>query len=207
VKTNQGMQNKAGKENSFYLQKSKRLYRRLLPHKSKKANAGRKPRARVFKAKASNLIKKPWKGGLFLEKKVCLNKGICISEKSLIAIVFAAIVIIAVGASYAVTTEKNSPGYDTGPLKQFLQSFDKFTIAIVLIIGAFILWISARAYQKTQSQKFMLIMFAFALLVLEWVLKLIDRYYIPGQLLVDPVENLIELVVVAFLALGIFFRK
>ena len=85
-----------------------------------------------------------------------------------------------------------------------MQSFDKFTIAIVLILGALILWVSVRAYQKTQNQKFMLIMFAFALLVLEWVLKLIDRYYIPGQLLVDPVENLIVLVVLAFLALGIF---
>jgi len=127
-------------------------------------------------------------------------------NKMLIAGVFAAILIIAIGVSYYATVEKNAPGYDTGPLKFFLTSIDKFTISLTLVIGIIILAIAVIAFQKVQSAKFMLIMLAFALFVLEWAIKLIDRWYIPGQLLFDPIENLIELGIIVFLAAGIFLQ-
>lgn len=124
----------------------------------------------------------------------------------IVAGVFAAILIIAVGVSYYANTEKNSPGYNTGPLKLFLMSLDKFTISLTLLVGIIVLAIAVLAFQKTQSTKFLLIMLAFALFVLEWALKLIDRWYIPGQLLFDPIENLIELGIIIFLAAGIFLQ-
>ena len=140
-----------------------------------------------------------------VEKKYCLPKqAFCMSEKTLIAIVFAAIILIAFAVSYVVTTEKTTQGYTAGPLKLFLISIDKFTIALTIILGVAILAISVKAFQKIQTAKFLFIMLAFALFVFEWLLKLIDRYYIPGQLLFDPVENLIEMAIITFLALGIF---
>lgn len=142
------------------------------------------------------------------EKKYCAveNKW-CASEKSIIALVFAAIVIIALGATYIVNTEKNTPGYNSGPLKLFFASLDKFVIGAAIVVGAFILWISARAYSKIRDAKFLMLMMAFALMEFIWVLKLIDRYYIPGELIIGPLENLIEVVILVFLALAVFFRK
>ena len=142
------------------------------------------------------------------DKKVCApNNGFCIAdERVLIAGVFAAIVIIAIGVSYFTQVEKTAPGYNTDSLKLFLMSLDKFTIALTLLLGLVVLAIAVKAFQKTKSSKFLLIMLAFGLFALEWILKLIDRYYIPGQLLYGPIENLLEMGIIVFLALG-FFRK
>ena len=143
-----------------------------------------------------------------VEKKYCVTGSKwCFNEKSVLAVVFAAVVIIALGATYIVNVEKNSPGYNSGPLKLFFSSFDKFTIAAAIIVGGFILLVSAMAYSKIRDSKFLLLMLAFALIEFIWVLKLIDRYYIPGQLIIGPVENIIEVVILVFLALAVFFRK
>ncbi|MDO8647342.1 MAG: hypothetical protein Q7R70_02920 [Candidatus Diapherotrites archaeon] len=139
------------------------------------------------------------------DKKICTpNNAFCISEKKIILAVFAAIAIIAIGVSYFAIIEKTSSDYNSGAIKILLQSVDKFTISIALIVGLVIVSISVLAFRKNQSAKFLLITLAFGILVLEWALKLIDRYYIPGQLLYDPIENLLELTVLVFIAWGLF---
>lgn len=139
----------------------------------------------------------------FLNKMNSKVKSILDEKKYGIAL-FVLLLLISAGAIAFVSYQKTMPGYDATPLKESLSGIDKFSQGLTAIIALAMLVISAAAYKRIPDKKFMLVMLAFAVFALKAVLKFADRYFVPGYLVIDSIESLMDLGVLALLFLALF---
>lgn len=89
-------------------------------------------------------------------------------------------------------------------LRSELSYFDFVTRFIVLLLVIVVLGIAILAYLKNRSKRLLLVVGAFALFALKWLLKVADLFLTEGSFVTDPVENVFELLILASLFIAIF---
>lgn len=95
----------------------------------------------------------------------------------------------------------------TDPLRDFTNSLiwlDFFTRHIVLLLSAFIFFISLKAYHQAKSQKLLLICIAFGVFTFKWILEVLDLYFSPGTFFPLHAENFAELIILLSLFFALF---
>jgi hypothetical protein len=85
-------------------------------------------------------------------------------------------------------------------------SFDSITTHIVLIATAIVTLISFLGYRKVHSKRLLLISFAFLLFTTKSFLKVLDIYVSPGLFFADAAQNVFDLLFLAALFVGLFYR-
>ena len=128
-------------------------------------------------------------------------------DKKLAFAVVIGLLLLTLGAVAFISYEKSTPNYDPAPLKNFLSVADKFIIIINALVALALLFIAFVAYQRTNKSSIMLVGLAFAVIALNWLMRIADKYIIPGNVLIEPLADLFSLVVLGLLFLALFKRK
>lgn len=131
----------------------------------------------------------------------------CIERKHWLGVAVLAIIIVGVAALSFFEEFRYSFLGNTKALYQTLESFDFVTKFIVFIFAAAIFAVSYLAFMRTESQKFLLVTIAFLLFALKLAIQLVDIFYSPGNFFAPPMENLFDLLMLAFLFFAIFKKK
>lgn len=128
-------------------------------------------------------------------------------DKKLAFGVVIGLLLLTLGAVAFISYEKSTPNYDPVPLKNFLSVADKFIIVINALVALALLFIAFAAYQRSKKSSIMLVGLAFAVISLNWLMRLADKYLIPGNVVIEPLADLLSLVVLGLLFLALFKRK
>ena len=92
------------------------------------------------------------------------------------------------------------------PLTDAATTFDFITRIIVFILAVIIFIISIIAYKRSKTKRIALVAIAFFLFAFKWLVKIIDLFVSPGWFFGDASENIVELLILLFLAIAIFYR-
>jgi len=90
-------------------------------------------------------------------------------------------------------------------VRTLVFQFDFFTEIIVFLLVLGIAVISLNAFRKKKSMKLLFVSLAFWLFSVKWALKVLDLDISTGYF-TDPIENVIELGIIALLYVA-FFKK
>lgn len=90
-------------------------------------------------------------------------------------------------------------------VRALVFQFDFFTEIIVFLLVLGIAVISLNAFRKKKSMKLLFVSLAFWLFSVKWALKVLDLDISTGYF-TDPIENVIELGIIALLYVA-FFKK
>ena len=90
------------------------------------------------------------------------------------------------------------------PITQMAIEVDVPIRVIVLFLAAALFVISALAYRKTKSARFLFVSVAFFFFAAKWAIKVMDIFYSPGEFFNRAAEDIFELIILASLFVAIF---
>lgn len=121
------------------------------------------------------------------------------NDRKLAAAVVIGLLALTLGAALFINYEKTNPDYNPAPIKSFLITADKFIIVINAIVALALLFIAFTAYQRSKKPAILLVGLAFAVIALNWLMRIADKYLIPGTVVIEPLADLFGLIVLGLL--------
>ena len=125
-----------------------------------------------------------------------------VHEKKLALGIVILLILIAGGAALLIDSEK-AAGFDTLPLR---QAFDNINISVLIIdaiIAIVLLIVAVSAYSRVNNAKFFIIMMAFVLFALKYLLQVYDHFLVRGNLVISGMQSLFELGILLLLFLAL----
>lgn len=126
-------------------------------------------------------------------------------KKAILAIL--ALLVVTVGVILLVNAYKTSAGYDPSFFKHVLESGNKFVLFANLLVALVLVAIGFMAYERSKKPAILWISVAFTVIAFQWLLRIADRYVIPGNLVIVPLSDVFELVVLFLLFFALFKRS
>ncbi|MDO8625737.1 MAG: hypothetical protein Q7R47_06655 [Candidatus Diapherotrites archaeon] len=120
-------------------------------------------------------------------------------KASHIVVATAVVLVVLVGLIFWAENTQAPFWNSLRPLEGLAESLNLWTTIIVFLLALGMLYISAGAYQKNHSKRFLFLVLAFGIMTAKFAVKLIDHFYSPGEFFSSASQNVFDLFVLAAL--------
>jgi len=124
-------------------------------------------------------------------------------KASTILLLSVAALIVLWGAVFWAENTQNPLWNSLRPLESVAESLKWVTTGVVFLLAAGMLFVSAKAFEKNRSNRFLFLTLAFGIIFAKFGIKLVDAVYSPGDFFSSAAQNVFDLFVLIALFLAI----